>query len=112
MYWRCFPIWGTIALKSDWRTVAGISLDHKSETPGLGAEINTDAFENQFIGKSIFDENMQFTSIKLIKGGAGPDNPHGVDAISGGTLTCNGVTAMLKNCLSNYEPFIKKQIAK
>jgi Na+-transporting NADH:ubiquinone oxidoreductase subunit C len=103
-------IWGTIALKSDWKTVSGISLDHKSETPGLGAEINQDFFENQFIGKSIFDNDMTFTSIRVIKGGAAPDNMHGVDAISGGTLTSDGVTNMLKDCLQPYEPFIKKQL--
>jgi len=50
------PIWGNIALKSDLNTVVGVYFDHKGETPGLGAEITTDQFKKQFIGKKIFDD--------------------------------------------------------
>jgi Na+-transporting NADH:ubiquinone oxidoreductase subunit C len=34
------PIWGYICLKEDMNTILGVSFDHKTETPGLGAEIN------------------------------------------------------------------------
>jgi Na+-transporting NADH:ubiquinone oxidoreductase subunit C len=40
-----------------------------------------------------------------VKGGAQPDDPHGVDAISGGTITSKGLEAMLKNCLVKYEDY-------
>ena len=35
------PIWGYVSLKSDMSTIYGVTFDHKGETPGLGAEINT-----------------------------------------------------------------------
>ncbi|MDD2411829.1 MAG: NADH:ubiquinone reductase (Na(+)-transporting) subunit C [Bacteroidales bacterium] len=104
------PVWGNIALKSDKNTVAGVTFGHKSETPGLGAEISTPTFQNQFLGKQIFDENGDFTSIKVVKGGVANSslNPiHGVDAISGGTITSKGVNNMLEICLKNYESFLK-----
>ncbi len=101
------PVWGYIALKEDGNTILGASFDHKGETPGLGAEIAFSPFEDQFIGKTLFDGG-QFVSINLTKGvGSSQGNPHAVDAISGGTLTSNGVKAMLKACLSCYVPFLQ-----
>jgi len=108
------PVWGNIALKDDYTTVYGANFDHQGETPGLGAEISTTAFESQFPGKTIFDENYSFTSIMVIKGGVGvlpaAKQIHGVDAISGGTITSNAVNDMIRDCLENYVPYIKKQI--
>lgn len=107
------PVWGNIAFNSDFNTVAGSSFDHKSETPGLGAEINTEWFQAEFKDKQIFDQNGNFVSIKVVKGGVANSSVppmHGVDAISGGTITSNGVSDMLTNCLENYVPFIKKNI--
>ena len=102
------PIWGYIALEGDMNTVYGASFGHKSETPGLGAEIETEAFQKQFTGKKIFDEGGQFVSVKAVKGGASPENTHGVDAVSGATITSDGVSEMIKRSLSNYVPYFKK----
>ena len=101
------PIWGYLALQGDMNTVYGASFGHKSETPGLGAEIVTAEFQEQFNGKTIFDQSGNFTSVRVIKGGAAPDDNHGVDAISGGTVTSNGVSEMLSRTLENYIPFFK-----
>lgn len=107
------PVWGNMALASDFNTVKGVTFDHKGETPGLGAEITSHAFEVQFIGKKIFDKNGNFTSIKVVKGGAqtlpADQQIHGVDAISGGTITSNGVNDMIKNVLESYLPYIEKE---
>lgn len=107
------PVWGNIAFKDDFNTVVGVIFDHKGETPGLGAEISTKAFQHQFIDKTIFDENGKFLSVTVQKGGAAslPANMqnHAVDAISGGTITSVGVDAMMKDCLKNYVPYIKNQ---
>jgi Na+-transporting NADH:ubiquinone oxidoreductase subunit C len=89
-------------------TVYGVSFGHKSETPGLGAEIETEKFQNQFTGKKIFDDQGQFVSVKAVKGGVTPENTHGVDAVSGATITSDGVTEMVKRTLSNYVPYFKK----
>jgi Na+-transporting NADH:ubiquinone oxidoreductase subunit C len=105
------PVWGNMALKEDFSTIKGVVFDHKAETPGLGAEINTPIFEDQFLDKTIFDDNGDFVSITVQKGGVVslPESrhKHAVDAISGGTITSVGVDDMMENCLKNYVPYIK-----
>ena len=100
-------IWGYIALDSDKNTIVGASFDHAGETAGLGAEINQSWYEDQYIGKTIFDENNNFVSVKAVKGGAKSGDMHGVDAISGGTITSDGVTDMVTERLENYLPDFK-----
>ncbi len=90
------PIWGYLALDST-STVVGAVFDHKGETPGLGGEIATDKFAQRFIGKK-----MDTQAIHLAKN-ADHSNPYEVDAISGGTMTSNGVTAMLQKAYENYK---------
>lgn len=102
------PIWGYISLKDDFNTVAGAQFAHKSETPGLGAEIDTREFQKQFINKAIFDDKGEFVSVEVVKGGTSDDNPHGVDAISGGTITSKGLQFMLHDCLKEYVSYFKK----
>jgi Na+-transporting NADH:ubiquinone oxidoreductase subunit C len=102
------PIWGYISFKTDMNTVYGTTFDHKSETPGLGAEINQEWFMKPFIGKQIFADDGKLVSITIEKGGAKPGDIHGVDAISGGTITSKGVQKMLLNNLTNYEAYFKK----
>ncbi len=106
------PIWGNIALTSDFKTIVGVFFDHEGETPGLGAKITTNDFQKQFIGKTIFDNNGNFTSVKVVKGGIKKLAPnqriHGVDALAGATITSKGVQAMLNATLKSYLPYIKK----
>ncbi|MGY8931675.1 MAG: NADH:ubiquinone reductase (Na(+)-transporting) subunit C [Flavobacteriales bacterium] len=102
------PIWGYIALKEDVNTVFGAVFAHKSETPGLGAEINQSFFQEPFSDKKIFNSDDEFVSITVIKGGAPDGSMHAVDGISGGTITSDGVTDMIKERLSRYLPYIEK----
>ena len=112
------PISGNIALEEDKKTIMGVNFDHEGETPGLGAEIANPptegkvVFSDLFKQKQIFDEKGNFTSVRVIKGGVANQKEvapiHGVDAISGSTLTCNGVSAMLNDCLKNYVNYLKK----
>jgi Na+-transporting NADH:ubiquinone oxidoreductase subunit C len=102
------PIWGYLSLEDDFNTVYGTYFGHETETPGLGAKISTPGFQARFRGKKLFQDS-QFVSIKVIKGGADPGDLHGVDAISGSTVTSRGVENMLDDCLSGYENFINKQ---
>ena len=101
------PIYGYVSLKSDMNTIFGVTFDHKGETPGLGAEINTTGFESMFPGKKLFEEG-KFVSIGVLKGGAKPDDQHSVDAISGGTITSKGLEKMLKDCLVKYNDYLLK----
>lgn len=92
------PIWGYLALDST-STVVGAVFDHKGETPGLGGEIATDKFAARFIGKK-----MDTQAIHLAKN-ADKNNPYEVDAISGGTMTSNGVTAMLQKAYEQFKVY-------
>lgn len=100
-------IWGYVALEPDMNTVKGVVLDHKGETPGLGAEIATPKHQAKYVGKTIYN-GAELVGITLKKGGAkesDADYAHEVDAITGGTKTSDGVTEMLKKCLNNYKPY-------
>ena len=103
------PIWGYVALESDMNTLAGIIMAHKGETPGLGAEIATEKYQSKFVGKTLF-EGDEFVSVALRKGGA-KDAAHEVDAITGGTKTSDGVTAMLRTSLGHYLPLLRARRA-
>jgi Na+-transporting NADH:ubiquinone oxidoreductase subunit C len=103
------PIWGYISLSDDYNTIYGASFAHKAETPGLGAEISTPIFQEQFKGKMIFS-NGKFVSVKVLKGGVGKTNVHGVDAVSGGTITSKGLEDMIKDCLEGYQSFFVKNM--
>jgi Na+-transporting NADH:ubiquinone oxidoreductase subunit C len=101
------PIWGYVSLDSDLNTIYGATFDHEGETPGLGAEITTADFRDQFVGKKIFqDSALAFTVAK--KGEVAPEE-HSVDGISGGTITSKGVQRMLLDDFSLYLPFLKKK---
>ena len=72
----------------------------------MGAEIAGDAHQAQYVGKQIFvDGNL--TGIIVKKGGATPGSVNEVDAITGGTKTCDGVTAMFQNSLANYVGYLQ-----
>ena len=98
------PIWGYIALDADMDTVKGVVFDHAGETPGLGAEITTPKHQAMYPGKTIY-EGDALVGVTLKKGGADKSNPHQVDAITGGTKTSDGVSAMISDCLNYYKPY-------
>lgn len=101
------PIWGYVAIEKDLKTVRGVTFDHKSETPGLGAEITTEWFQEQFANKKIRDQK-QFTSVEVLKGTGNNLNEHSVDGISGATITAKGVDKMLREDIQLYMPYFKK----
>ncbi|HOO83999.1 MAG TPA: NADH:ubiquinone reductase (Na(+)-transporting) subunit C [Prolixibacteraceae bacterium] len=103
------PIWGYVALNSDLNTIFGATFDHQGETPGLGAEIVTPAFQEVFKGKELFDNNGKFVSLVVAKAGEVAPAQHKVDAISGGTITSKGLQQMLYDDLSGYVEFFNKK---
>lgn len=102
------PIWGYIAMDSNGDTIYGAYFAHQGETPGLGAEIEKPAFSDQFKGKDIFSREGDFQSVKVVKNGQEPASGAWVHAISGGTITSQGVQRMLSNSLEPYSAFLKK----
>lgn len=103
------PIWGYVSLESDFNTVYGATFDHKTETPGLGAEIKEGWFSDPFIGKKIYNESGELVSVNIVKGGASPEDLHAVDGITGGTITSNGVDEMLERTFGVYDSYFKNQ---
>jgi Na+-transporting NADH:ubiquinone oxidoreductase subunit C len=95
---------GYIALNDDKSTVFGAYFNHESETAGLGAEIKDNrAWQEKFQGKHLFSGDVIALSVnKKIT-----DNATQVDAVTGATLTSNGVTNMLHDCLTKYIKFLK-----
>ncbi len=102
------PIWGYIAMNADGSTIYGAYFGHQGETPGLGAEIERPAFSGQFEGKSIFGSNGDFESVLVVKKGQEPANRAYVNAVSGGTITSQGVQKMLFTSLEPYTAFFKQ----
>ena len=92
---------GYLAVDKD-NKVFGAYFNHESETAGLGAEIkDSQAWQEKFIGKKIFDENGNVI-LSVVKKVDAPESQ--VDCVTGATLTSNGVDAMLKDCLKNIKP--------
>ncbi len=108
------PIWGYVAFDANGDTIYGAYFAHQGETPGLGAEIEKPAFSDQFKGKDIFNQDGTFQSVKVVKAGQEPAQGSFVHAISGGTITSQGVQKMLWNSLEPYSAFFKnlKETAK
>lgn len=103
-------IGGYLALDEDKNTVFGINFNHESETPGLGGEIVTPKFRNQFNGKHIKDAEGRLRSIAVLKAGKKADEgQEQVDAWAGATITSTGVNDMLLNNLEEYKEFLNTE---
>ena len=104
------PIWGYISFESDLKTMAGAYFDHESETAGLGAKIKDDpSFQQEFVGEVADFENANV--IEIVKGGA-PKDAEGksvvdnkIDAISGATMTSQGLDAAIDTWLAAYAKY-------
>ena len=111
-------IWGYIALNDDCNTIYGVYFSHASETPGLGAEIASDKFQNRFtkdkdgnaIVKKVYDEAGKVAlAVEKGKGVAGAD--YHIDAVSGATITCSGLQVMLETKLAPYYNYLQSTVA-
>ena len=91
------PIKGFLALAPDMKTIRGITFYEQEETPGLGGEIASTSFREEFKNKEIVDASGK-TGI-IIKGRNGNNAINEVDAISGATMTCDKVQAMLNTAI-------------
>ena len=97
-------IWGYVSLNEDKNTVYGTYFSHASETPGLGAEIATEHFQDEFKNKQVMEGES--IALSVVKNGKVENPDFQVDGISGGTITSNGVDAMLKGCMAHYTKFL------
>ncbi len=102
------PIWGYIAVNEDGNTIYGANFSHEGETPGLGARIAEQPFQDEFKGKHLFI-NGEFKSVAVLKRGQKATNgAEQIDALTGATITSRGVSDMMADCLAPYQAFLKK----
>ena len=103
-------IWGYVAVNADKTTIYGAYFSHKGETAGLGAIITEyEKFQKQFKGKQMLNADKSAIAISVVKKGKfvdGLTDESRCDAITGATLTSDGVNNMLHDCLSRYMTFL------
>ena len=108
------PIWGYISFENGTATITGAYFDHESETAGLGAKIKDDpSFQSEFVGEVA--DFGQANVIDIVKGGA-PKDAEGksvvdnkVDAITGATMTSQGLDAAIDTWLAAYAKYFEAQ---
>jgi len=98
-----------VGLSTDLNTVKSVIYYDQGETPGLGGEVENPRWKALWVGKKLFNESGEI-AIKVVKGGAKAGDIHGVDGLSGATLTAQGVERTFKFWLGEegFGPFIKK----
>ncbi|MBQ3731731.1 MAG: NADH:ubiquinone reductase (Na(+)-transporting) subunit C [Muribaculaceae bacterium] len=102
------PIWGYVAVNEDGNTIYGANFSHEGETPGLGARITEQTFQDLFKDKHLFVDG-QFKSVAVLKKGQKTtDGAEQIDALTGATITSRGVSDMMADCLAPYEAFLKR----
>lgn len=118
----CIPIigkglwstmYGYLALEPNVNKILGITFYKQAETPGLGSEVESEGFQNKFIGKEIWDAEDNLVSIKILKLEPAADSPnikHEVAGISGATKTGEGVMNLLLKDLTKYEKYFRSII--
>lgn len=74
--------------------ITGVEIGNHSETPGLGSKATEPIFKNQYVDKDVSN------SLLVVKGSANNDNE--ISAISGATITSNGVTSGVNAAMKIY----------
>lgn len=109
---RGYGLWsmlkGFLAVEPDFQTVAGLTFYEHGETPGLGGEVENEQWKAKWPGKKIYQSGD--VALKVLKGDQSA-NVHGVDALSGATITSNGVSNMMEYWLgpNGFGPYIERQ---
>jgi Na+-transporting NADH:ubiquinone oxidoreductase subunit C len=103
--------YGYLALDADTTTIRGVAFYEHGETPGLGGEIQNPKWTALWKGRKALNDKFE-PVFNVKKGGAGSieDDPYSVDAITGATLTSNGVTNLVRFWLgdSGYGPYLER----
>jgi Na+-transporting NADH:ubiquinone oxidoreductase subunit C len=109
---RGYGLWsmmhGYLAVKPDFQTVEGLVFYDQAETPGLGGEVKSERFKGAWPGKQLYAENGD-VQIRVIK--SAPKDDHSIDALSGATITSNGVTNAMNYWMGpeGFKPYIDRQ---
>ena len=89
---------GYLSVAPDGNTIRGLRFYSHAETPGLGDQMDKEAWRAQVVGKVIYGTSGE-PEIRVIKGPV-PDGVAGeeymLDGLAGATLTGNGITGLLQ----------------
>ena len=88
-------LYGYLALRSDLKTIQGLTFYEHGETPGLGGEVDNPAWKAQWEGQQLYNDKGQPAAF-VYKGTAPDSNPYAVDGLSGATITSRGVTNLIR----------------
>lgn len=93
-------MYGFISLDyGDLNTVRGITFYDHGETPGLGGEIENPRWRAHWVdGKRIYNDQGD-VELRVVKTAVDPQSPaavHQIDALSGSTLTADGVSNLVE----------------
>lgn len=108
---RGYGLWsmlkGYLALEPDFQTVAGLTFYEHKETPGLGGEVENDAWKAYWQGKKVYDDGE--VKLEVVKGSA--TNEYEIDGLSGATITSKGVSNMIEYWMgpNGFGPFIEQR---
>jgi Na+-transporting NADH:ubiquinone oxidoreductase subunit C len=102
---------GYLSLEPDGNTIKGLRFYAHAETPGLGDQIDKEAWRALWVGKEVFDSGDE-PQIRVMRGPvpAGAHNSqHLIDGMSGATLTGNGVTGLVQYWTGphGFGPYLK-----
>ncbi|MCK9481131.1 MAG: NADH:ubiquinone reductase (Na(+)-transporting) subunit C [Bacteroidia bacterium] len=112
-------IWAYVAIEPDMKTIKGVVLDNKGETPGLGARMSEKQIADRYKGKSIRDDKGNIITITMQKGEKGggevsikafENEPHKVDGLSGATNTGKGINVMFETYLQAYTAYLNSKL--
>jgi Na+-transporting NADH:ubiquinone oxidoreductase subunit C len=101
-------MYGFLALDADGETVKELIYYQQKETPGLGGEVQNPAWQAKWDGKKLFKDGQVAIAVKK---NAPAGSLYTVDALSGATLTSNGVNNTVTYWVgeNGFGPFLKKQ---
>ena len=101
-------MYGFLAVDADGNTVRELVYYQHKETPGLGAEILNPSWKAKWDGKKLYKDGDVAIQVKK---NANPNNEYAVDALSGATLTSNGVQNTLSYWVgeNGFGPYLKNQ---
>ena len=101
-------MYGFVAVQPDGNTINGLTYYEQGETAGLGGEIANPLWQKNFVGKKLYNDAGE-VAITIGKGAAA-NADHGVDGLSGATMTTKGVQGSFAYWFSKngFGPYLTK----
>ncbi len=105
-------MYGYVAVDADLNTIRGVSFYEHGETAGLGGEIENPRWQQGWQDKELYGQDSD-VALAFVKNRAqsSPDEQiHQIDALSGATLTTQGVENMMQFWFGDhgFKPFFEQ----